>query len=701
MDNPIKLKRIKTEMRVGIIYLALGVLWIIFSDAILSAIADNLNLINKLQTFKGITFVAITTLIIYLLIRKESLKQYSILKTIEHKENEFRQIVNSQNDLLVKVDTKGRFLFVNDSYCDFFGKSREELIGYSFMPFIHEDDRLPTTKAMEKLYKAPHKAHFEQRVQTPNGWRILFWNDIAVLNNKNEVVEIIGHGRDITDEKKTHEKLLESEMRYRRLFEKSNDPILIIEGNKFIDCNSATFALLGYSNKKDIIGKSPDELSPEKQPDGITSLSKAESIITQTLKDGYKRFEWVHEDVNGKPIWVEVALTSMKDRGSDVIFTLWRDISKRKLIEQELKESQENFKHIAEHTSDFILIVNENFVAKYVSPSVKNVLGFTEKEISDKSILEFIHDEEIENIKKRIFEERLSHTKSSTFINRAKTKDGRTIWIELSIERIFNMEGSIDYSVCIGRDASERIKYENELKIALNKAKESDKLKSAFLANMSHEIRTPLNGIIGFSEILATDEDIDKDSRLNYTEIIKKSSNQLLTIISDILDISKIESQQIEISIVTISVKTLLNDMHTTHNKFAVKKGLELLIENSDDDNEPMIFGDSQRTRQIFSNLISNAIKFTSSGKITLGYNINNNTCIFYVKDTGIGIKETNINTVFERFMQVDNNAVKYGGTGLGLSICRSLLELMQGEIWVSSEFGKGSTFYFSLPKAP
>ena len=237
------------------------------------------------------------------------------------------------------------------------------------------------------------------------------------------------------------------------------------------------------------------------------------------------------------------------------------------------------------------------------------------------------------------------------------------------------------------------------------KAEESDRLKSAFLANMSHEIRTPLNGILGFSELLSYPSTTD-DDRKEYTKIIRRASDDLLNIINDIIDISKIEAGLLNVFEAECHLNQLMQDVYSM---FMIKKSqlkkdhLEIKLSNMLNDNRCLIMTDPLRLKQVLVNLLGNSIKFTESGSIEFGYTLSSNkTLLFYVKDTGIGISEKNQAVIFERFRQSDYSVNrKYGGTGLGLSISKGFVELLGGKIWVKSQETKGSTFYFNLPYKP
>lgn len=239
-----------------------------------------------------------------------------------------------------------------------------------------------------------------------------------------------------------------------------------------------------------------------------------------------------------------------------------------------------------------------------------------------------------------------------------------------------------------------------DLEIAKNKAEESDNLKSAFLANMSHEIRTPMNAIIGFSNLL-NDRDIESGQKKELTSLIVKNSNSLLNLIDDIIDIAKIEAGQLKINLKECTVKALLNDLLLEFSEIAnTNENLSIKIDTKPIDKDIKVLADPYRLEQIFKNLLSNAIKFTEKGAIEYGYNLSSdNSTVFFVKDSGIGLSPEQQKNIFSRFTKVENDRQKiYRGAGLGLTISKYLVEMMNGKLWVESELGKGSIFYFSLP---
>jgi len=237
----------------------------------------------------------------------------------------------------------------------------------------------------------------------------------------------------------------------------------------------------------------------------------------------------------------------------------------------------------------------------------------------------------------------------------------------------------------------------HELELAMKKAEESDKLKSAFLANLSHEIRTPMNAIVGFASFLDSEE-INIDDRRNCIETINNNCETLTVLINDIIDISLIESNQVKINSIQFHVDAILSELHNTY-EFKKNKNIDLIFENQNNKSPLIISNDPVRFKQVFSNLISNALKYTEKGHIQFGYQVMNDYIKFYVSDTGIGISQTDYNKIFNQFHKIENPENKlYRGIGIGLSICKSLIELMGGEIWLDSKLHEGTTFYFKLP---
>ncbi len=236
------------------------------------------------------------------------------------------------------------------------------------------------------------------------------------------------------------------------------------------------------------------------------------------------------------------------------------------------------------------------------------------------------------------------------------------------------------------------------LEQAIEKSKESDRLKSAFLTNLSHEIRTPMNGIIGFAEMLQSN-DLNYEDRSVYIEVINDSCKQLLNIVSDILDISTIETGQIELNLVNTKLRLLMNDLYMFYHPTFHNKNIDFTVELPAFSEDDVLLTDNTKLWQVFGNLLNNASKFTKQGYVKFGYSREPGLYKFFVRDTGIGVKPEDQEIIFDRFRQADSGLNReYGGNGLGLSISKAYVERLGGEMWVESESGKGSSFYFTIP---
>jgi signal transduction histidine kinase len=277
-------------------------------------------------------------------------------------------------------------------------------------------------------------------------------------------------------------------------------------------------------------------------------------------------------------------------------------------------------------------------------------------------------------------------------------KDGTVFPVLLSTSIIKDENKNPIALIGVAIDITELKKNAEELIAAKEKAEENDRLKTAFLHNISHEVRTPMNSIVGFSDLLA-DPDTLPEERKHYTEIIIQNSNQLLSIINDIVNIATIEAGQERAIINPVNINSICNLVYEQFLHKAKNKNIILVFNNYLPSVESDVMTDGTKLTQILTNLINNALKFTENGYIELGYSVEGDNLKFFVKDTGIGIPPEKHEEIFKRFSQLNlAKNYQYGGSGLGLSISKAYVELLGGKIWIHSSPGKGSTFYFTIP---
>lgn len=371
---------------------------------------------------------------------------------------------------------------------------------------------------------------------------------------------------------------------------------------------------------------------------------------------------------------------------------------------QKLNESNENYRLLVENSLEAIFVTRYGII-KYTNPLCKMYLSnLYGNDIIGKSIYDFVTADQVEPIKAQIKQlmdgEIPSCLREIEFVGLNNEK----IWIRINTVRIMWEGGfaTLNFASDISGHKlfEETLQKQNiELKLAKETAIESDNLKTAFLANLSHEIRTPMNGIMGFAELLRLPKITDQ-KRDKFIEVINTSCKQLLAIITDIIDISKIETNQVILAKSNFNLNNLLTNIHSNfiirvqkENKIELKTCMGFPNDSCCLETDPI------KLQQVISNLVENAIKFTENGTVEFGYSVSSNNIVFYVKDTGIGIGKANYEIIFDRFRQVDMTQTRLkGGTGLGLSICKAYAKLLGGDIWLESEVGKGTTFYFSIP---
>jgi diguanylate cyclase (GGDEF)-like protein/PAS domain S-box-containing protein len=290
--------------------------------------------------------------------------------------------VENQTDLIVKVDPEGRFQFVSPSYCAAFGRTEEELLGNSFMPLVHEEDREATIRAMEDLFRPPYHCRVEQRALTIKGWRWFSWADTAVLAESGALVAIIGVGRDITEQKRAQEALRAQEARYRALFDSAGDGIMLLGSDrKILDCNRKLEELFRLP-RESLLGTPPGDLSPETQPDGALSSETARRHFARAVRGCPQFFSWRHRRGDGSLFDCEISLKRVDSEGDPLVQGIVRDVSKRLKAEAALRESEERYRQLFEMESDALFLVdNETGRILEANEAATVLYGYSREEL--------------------------------------------------------------------------------------------------------------------------------------------------------------------------------------------------------------------------------------------------------------------------------------------------------------------------------
>ncbi|SFH54869.1 hypothetical protein SAMN05192551_101467 [Tindallia magadiensis] len=382
------------------------------------------------------------------------------------------------------------------------------------------------------------------------------------------------------------------------------------------------------------------------------------------------------------------------------------DITDRINAEKMLKKQKEKYQQILENMTDVIWQTDLTLKLTFVTPSVYRLIGEKSEEHMNKPIEKIFPSESLEILKKTLEEELMRENTFGIDYSRTRLlelqqfhKTKGCIWVSMHISFIRNEQGVPIGLQGVSRDITETKKMQEELLIAKKKAENAIEVKSRFLANMSHEIRTPLNGILGMLQLLEM-EDLKGEQR-EIIELAKKSGSNLIQLINEVLDFSKAEAGKKDMFGKPFNIRNLMQEIEVILIPEILSKGLDFKVEISDDLPE-VIVGDSLRLKQVFTNLVHNAVKFTDNGRIDVKIEKvmeKDETYLLkcLVRDTGIGIPETKKDQIFDVFSQANEIIFeKYGGTGLGLSITKKIIEDMNGTIWVESIEGEGSWFYFT-----
>ncbi|WMW81616.1 response regulator [Undibacterium cyanobacteriorum] len=607
-----------------------------------------------------------------------------------------QQFALDEHAIVSITDENGNLLYANDKFCSISQYDRQELLGQNHR-IVNSGLHSPSFFAnMWDTIKSGEVWHGEIRNRAKDG--SFYWTSATIvpfLSELKQPYQFISIRTDIT-----HERLLKDEIEAsKRLLQ--NVMNTLGEGVYTLDHVGACTFLNPEAEK--ILGWTLDEargqllhdLIHAHKPDG-TVVSHEDCCISQAMNHGqvFRSDDEYFRHKSGRFFPVSLVASPIFENGEIVgSVAAFQDITARHAAEAALRESENKQRMILDNAADAVFVAGPDERWIYVNDLALNMLGFERDEVLGNLIYDLLPDAHRE-IGRRTFNQRLQQEKFIRQEIRLLTKAGGQVPVEMNAALL--PDGSI-YGSC--RDITSRKEFETALIKAKIGAEEASRAKSEFLATMSHEIRTPMNGIIGMTE-LTLDTELDAQQR-EYLELVKVSSNSLLGIINDILDFSKIESGKMILERIEFPLRELIATTLKSLALRAEQKHIELVYQ-IDPELPHVLLGDPGKLRQVITNLVGNAIKFSDSGVISVDVDLEDRDdeevkIYFAVTDSGIGIPADKIEHIFQPFSQADASTTRrYGGTGLGLSISSRLVSGMQGQLQVVSEVGKGSSFFFS-----
>ncbi|EDN71454.1 sensory box histidine kinase/response regulator [Beggiatoa sp. PS] len=611
----------------------------------------------------------------------------------------YESLVNSIDGVVWEGDANTfQFQFVSQHTQRILGYPSEDWLKPRFWAdHIHPDDREWATTYCVNATKNKQDHSFEYRMITADNRTIWLRDLVTVVVENDKAVKLYGVMFDITESKQAEKALRQSEEQFRKMFEEGPIGMVIATPSfpsfSFIKANAAFCQMLGYTEAELLQLNGADITYPDDMPINRELLQKA---LNGEISFYQMEKRYIRKD--GKLVWGNLAVSLFHNDEGKVTFFLGKveDITERKHAEESLRR----FRAALDNSADAIFIVDRqtmNFVD--MNKIACDSIGYSYNELlsmGPQDIKPYFTKAQLATK----FDEIIQSECQGTIETVHQRKDGTEFPVENFLQSLKFDEGYL--LISSARDITEHKQAEIALIQAKEQADSANRAKSEFLANMSHEIRTPMNAVIGFSDILAS-KVTDKKQK-TYLDSIQTAGKSLLTLINDILDLSKIEAGRLDIQYEPVNLQLIFTELQQIFSLKMAEKNLEFILE-TDETLPPVLFLDETRLRQMLLNLMGNAIKFTDSGYIKLcankGSTENDHSqvdLILAVEDSGIGIPAEQQALIFESFRQQDGQSTRqYGGTGLGLAITKRLVEMMNGHITVESHPGKGSRFEIAL----
>lgn len=617
----------------------------------------------------------------------------------------FRLLSETSNDIIARYGPDGTFRYVSPAVQSILGVAPETMIGRRCREWIHPDD-LAETYARLSAYVAegPGAAtpHIEYRALRADG--SVVWLEAsprAIFDAEGRLIEMQDHVRDITARKAVQRE--QAELLQTLTLAETVAKI----GHWRLDLTTQTVSWSPEVYR--IHGVTPDVFDP----------SLEDAVGFYHPDDRQKVRDWVARAIaTGEPD--EFLLRILRPDGEErvvaaqcqpeldeagqvrALFGVLQDVTDRIESHAAVAASEARYRRLADRVADVIATYDLQGTFTYLSPSIERMMGYAPEEMVGRRFQEFLHPDDVRRVRAAFndYARAGPDAPSPRIPYRAIRKDGEMVWLEAH-PTLFMADGEPVGFQDLVRDVTDRKRLEAELVEARDRAEAGGRAKSEFLANMSHELRTPLTAVIGFSGLLKTSPNLPDQER-RFADRIATASESLLAVINDILDYSKLEAEAVDLDPRAFNPVGLAEQALSIVEQQCRDKGLDLRLETEGSATEDLV-GDDGRLRQVLLNFLSNAVKFTAAGAVSLRLSAVAEGSLrrlrAEVSDTGMGIPAETLQTLFERFTQADASTTRtHGGTGLGLAISRRLIEIMGGEVGASSRLGEGSVFWFEVP---
>ncbi|MDG4553437.1 MAG: PAS domain S-box protein [Candidatus Competibacter sp.] len=693
-------------LRIALIYFVFSLLWILLSDRFIEAVSARAETLSALQTVKGGLFIVVTSIGLYGLLRIS-------YRRLADSEARYRSVVEDMPGLLCRFQAGGIIEYVNEAYARAFGQEPEALVGRSFLSLIPEEGRAAVKAGIEALTpESPVMTHEHPVIGASGEIRWQRWTNRLLIDTAGRTMAYQSFGLDVTEKKRAEMALHESEERLRLFVEHAPAALAMFDRQMRYLAVSRRWMIDYGLEGRNILGQSHYAIFPE-IPDywkGVHRRGMAGEVV-QADQDRFERLDgsvqWLH--------WVvRPWRTDDGSVGGIVIFT--EDMTEHRQVEQALQESRQRLFRALENIPDVVVIYDRDLRIQYINAATRAITGRPTTDFighrDDEVWPPEIYNTYLPALKKALAEGAVESLESDLTLTNGQVRSLHITCVPLQDE-----QGNVREILGITRDLSiqkaaerkirqinleleERVRIRTaELTAANERLQELDRLKSLFIASMSHELRTPLNSIIGFTGMIVGDMagPISERQR-DYLQRAYRAGKHLLGLITDIIDISKIEAGKLAIEYSPFALDKAMADAMASVEAGAREKGLELTLEMPEG---ITLHTDRKRLLQCVLNLLNNAVKYTERGKVRMMAQCHDTHIEIAVSDTGIGIPESARNQLFQPFVRLDSKLKNHtSGTGLGLYLTRKLArEILGGDVTVSSHPGEGSTFLLHIAR--